>query len=148
MGLGGIAQYKSQLNEYLEAYTKGKARAIVDGCEELNAFDAGCQLTERGASLRPTHVNRLMRKALWPREAVAAKDLEVAIAQCEVDIQRWESASGERVSPSHRKLALEEICPERFRAHLKLVCLARGDRRLAGRGSPEGPEAARASRGA
>ena len=57
----------------------------------------------------------------WPSDAVAAKDLEVAIAQWETDIQRWESASGERVSPSHRKLALEEMCPERFRAHLRLV---------------------------
>ena len=38
-----------------------------------------------------------------------------------MDVQRWESVSGEKVSPSHRKLALEEMCPERFRAHLRLV---------------------------
>ena len=64
-----------------------------------------------------------MRKALWPRDAIAAKDLEVAIAQWETDIQRWENACGERVSPSHRNFALEEMCPERFRVHLRLVGL-------------------------
>ena len=62
LGLGGIVQVKDQLNEYLESYTKGTARAIVDACGELNAFDAWRQLTERRASLRPSHVNGLMRK--------------------------------------------------------------------------------------
>ena len=74
------------------AYTKGTARAIVGACGEVNALDAWRQLTERGDSLRATQVNGLMRKALWPRDAVAAQDLEVAIAQWETDIQRWESA--------------------------------------------------------
>ena len=122
-GFGKIAQFKDHMNEYLEAHTKGTARHLVDACGELNAIDAWRQVTERGDSLRPTHVNGLMRKALWPRDAVPANELEVAIAQWELDVQRWESASGERLAPSHRKLALEEMCPEKFRAHLRLVGL-------------------------
>ena len=56
-----------------------------------------------------------------PDGRASATDLEVAMAQREVDFQRWESVSVEKVSPSHRRLALEEMCPERFRAHLRLV---------------------------
>ena len=64
-----------------------------------------------------------MKKALWPRDAVPAKDLEQAIASWENDIQLWEAAAQERVSLTHRKLALEEICPERFRTHLRTLGL-------------------------
>ena len=66
-------------------------------------------------------MNGLMRKALWPRDDVAAKDLEVAIDQRETDTQCWEIAFSESVSLAHRKLALEEMCPERLRAHLRLI---------------------------
>ena len=61
--LGDIRQYKDQLNEFLESYTKGLARSLVDACGELNALDAWRLLAERGHSLRPTHVNGLMKKA-------------------------------------------------------------------------------------
>ena len=76
-------------------YTKDTARHVVDACGEHNSLDAWRQLTECA------HMNRLMRKALWPREAVAAKELEAAVAQWELDIQRWESASWETVSLAH-----------------------------------------------
>ena len=65
----------------------------------------------------------LQKTALYPNgnAPVLAKDLEVAIAHWEGDIQRWEAASGERMLPSQRKLCLEEMCPERLRAHLRLI---------------------------
>ena len=99
--LGDIRQYKDQLNEYLEACTKGPARHIVDACGKVNALDAWRRFAERGHSLRPTHVHGLMKKSLWPQDGVAAKDLEVAVAQWETDIQRWDAASSESVSLAH-----------------------------------------------
>ena len=64
--MGNVSQCKGKLNEYLESYTKGIARGIVDVCGESNALDAWRQLAERSHYLRPTHVNDLMKKALWP----------------------------------------------------------------------------------
>ena len=96
LNLGDIRQYKDFQNECLLSFTDGTARQIVNACGELNALDAWRQLTERGDSLRPTHINGLMEKALWPRDAVSAKDLEVTIAQWESDIQRWENATGKK----------------------------------------------------
>ena len=69
LNLGDIRQYKDFLNEYLLSFTDGTAREIVNACGELNALDAWRQLTERGDSLRPTHVKALQKTALYPREA-------------------------------------------------------------------------------
>ena len=121
MNLGDIIHFKDQFNEYLEAFTTGVFWGIVEECGEPNALDAWRQLAERGHSLRPTHVNALMKKAFWPRDAVQAKDQEMAIAQWELDIQRWETAAKQRVSMTRRKLVLDEMCPERFRAHLRIL---------------------------
>ena len=121
LNLGEIGQYKDYLNEYLLSFTEGTAREVVSACGVLNALDAWRQLTERGDSLRPTHIMALQKTAFFPREAVPAKDLDVAIAQWESDIQRWEVASKERIQPSHRRLSLDQMCPERLRAHLRLV---------------------------
>ena len=82
----------------------------------------GCSRSA-GIHLTPSHVNGLMKKPLWPRDAVASKDLEQAIANWERDVQLWEEASQERVFLAHRKLALEEMCPELFRAHLRILGL-------------------------
>ena len=48
--LGDIRQFKDQLNEFLESYTKDLAKGIVDACGELNALDAWRLLAERGHS--------------------------------------------------------------------------------------------------
>ena len=73
LNLGDITQFKDQLIEYFEAFTKDVARGIVEACGEHNALDAWKQLAERGCSLRPTHVNALMKKPFWLRDAVQAK---------------------------------------------------------------------------
>ena len=120
--LGDIRRFKDQLHQFLECYTKDLAKSVVDAHDEHNVLDAWRLLAERGHSLRPSHVNQLQKKALWPREAVASKDLEQAIASWERDVLLWEGASqGERMPVSHRKLTLEEMCPERLRAHLRLL---------------------------
>ena len=78
-------------------------------------------LAERGHSLRPSHVNTMMKKVMWPRDAGASKDLEQAIANWEMDVRTWEEASKEQLAIAHRKLCLEEMCPERLRAHLRML---------------------------
>ena len=123
--MGNVSQCKGQLTEYLESCTKGIARGIVDVCGENNALDAWSEFTERGHSLRPTDINDLMKKVLWPRDSVPAKDLELALAKWESDIHSWESAAKDKVSAAHRKLALEDMCPGRFRAHLDILGLER-----------------------
>ena len=83
------------------------ARGIVEACGEHSALDAWRQLSERGHSLRPTHMNAFMKKVFWPRDAVQAKDLEMVAKK--------------RVSMTHRKVVLDEVCPERSRAHLRVL---------------------------
>ena len=96
------------MNNYIETYTKGLARSIVVACGELNALDAWRLFSERGHSLRKTRVNALMNRAMWLREVVQAKDLELAIASWETDIQQWEAAAAPaQMSSEHRMLALE-----------------------------------------
>ena len=79
LGFHDISQGR-QLNEYSESFTIKDARATVDLCGDHNAFDAWRQLAERGFSTRPTHIHSLLKAASFPRPAVAAKDLETAIA--------------------------------------------------------------------
>ena len=105
----------------MESFTSKDAKAIVDACGEHNALDAWRQLAERGFSLRPTHINALMKSALWPRAAVPLKDLEMAIAMWETDVHTYETAASEKVPLAQRKLNLEEMCPESLRKHLKLL---------------------------
>ena len=80
-------------------------------------------LAERGHSLTPSHVAALYKKAHWPITSVAAKDLEQAIVSWDKDVRLWEMASleGDRMTLAHRKLALEEMCPDRLRAHLRIL---------------------------
>ena len=95
LGFGDISRFKEQLNELLMCYTKDSARLVVDACGDHNAVDGWRMLAERGHSLRPSHVNTMMKQALWPRDAVASKDLEQAIANWEKDVRTWEEASKE-----------------------------------------------------
>ena len=97
MNVYNLDQFKDQLNEYLESFTSKDAKAIVDACGEHNALDAWRQLAERGFSLRPTHINALMKSALWPRAAVPLKDLEMAIAMWETDVHTYETAASGKV---------------------------------------------------
>ena len=101
LSLGYIDRYKDYLNEYLMSYCEGIAKEIVNACGTINALDAWRQLAERANSLRPNHVKILHKTAWFPREGVQAKDLEIAIAQWEGEVQRWEAASGNRMDPDH-----------------------------------------------
>ena len=121
MGFQDTGQWKDQFNEYLGSFTIKEARATVDSCGDHNAFDAWRQLAERGFSTRPTHIHSLLKAASFPRPAVAAKDLETAIALCETDIYTYESVSGDRIPMTQRKLNLEEMCPEPPRKHLRSI---------------------------
>ena len=119
LGLQYIGQWKDQFDEYLEAFTIKEARATVDSCGDHGAFDAWRQLAERGFSTRPTHIHSFLKAASFPRPAVAAKELETAIALWETDIHVYESVSGVWIPMTQRKLNLEELCPEPLRKHLR-----------------------------
>ena len=117
--LGPIFPWKDGLNEYLETYTKGDAKHLVEACGDARALDAWRQLADKGCSFRLAHANVLLKKARFPRTNVAAKELENAIARWEADIQVYERATGEAFPATHRRMSLEDMCPERLRAHLR-----------------------------
>ena len=52
---------------------------------------------------------------------VPAKDFQIAIALWENDIQIYEASSSEKISVTHGKFNLEEMCPEPLRKHLLLI---------------------------
>ena len=59
-----LAEFKEQLNEYLESYTIGSANVLVEACGERKALDAWRQLSDKVHSMRETHVHVLRRKAM------------------------------------------------------------------------------------
>ena len=98
LSIRNMEEFKDQLNEYPEAFTDGIAKGVVIACGEHNALDAWRQMAERGFSMRPIHVHELMKLALFPKTAVQAKDLEMAIASWERDVHTFEATSSENVT--------------------------------------------------
>ena len=49
---GILDDFKEQLSEYLETYTKGAAKTLVEACGDARALDAWRQLADNGHSLR------------------------------------------------------------------------------------------------
>ena len=119
LALGPISIWKDYLNLYLENYTTGAARVTVDACGDAKALDAWRILADKGCSLRPAHANTLRRKAFWPRQNVPAKELDVAIASWEADVELFEKATGEMFPTANRRMHLEDMCPEKLRSHLR-----------------------------
>ena len=70
--------------------------------------------------MKPTHINELMKLALFPAKAVQAKDLEMAIASWERDVHTYETTASEKIPDSHRRFNLMEMCPELLKKHLKM----------------------------
>ena len=102
------------MNEYLETFTKGSARVIVDSCGDARALDAWRQLADKGHSLRLAYANDLRREAFHPKQNVASKDIEVALSNWEADIDRYEQAMSETVPAQHRRMSLEDMCDPFF----------------------------------
>ena len=65
------------------------------------------------------HANALRKQAFNPRTSVPAKDLEASIAELEADIELYEKATGETMPEPHRRMSLEDMCPERLCAFLR-----------------------------
>ena len=98
LSIRNMWEFKDQLNEYLEAFTDKDAKGIVIACGEHNALDAWRQLAERGFSMKPGHIQELMKLALFFKTAVQAKDLEMAIASWERDLYTYETTSSEKIA--------------------------------------------------
>ena len=96
-------------------YATGAARKLVDSGGEARALDCWRQMADRGDSLRPARANALRTKAFGPPTAVPAKDLEATVAQWAADIARYERATGEVLLPTHYRISLEDMCPDRLR---------------------------------
>ena len=93
----GLDGWKAQLNEFLESYTKGLAREIVDSRGQHGALDAWGSLKDRAESIREEHLQHYLLKAFNPKTAVAAKNLETTIAAWEADVRSYQNATGEKI---------------------------------------------------
>ena len=122
-GLGNyLKDFKAQLNEYLESYTSGAAKTLVEACGDRKSLDAWRQLADKGHSMRAAHVHMLRKKAFFPRTNVATKDLENAISTWEADIELFEAAAiGETMPSQNKKMSLIEMCTEQLKKHLKAM---------------------------
>ena len=59
------------------------------------------------------------KAGVQPEDVVPAKDLEASIAKWEADIELYEKATGETLPEPHRRMSLEDVCPERLCALLR-----------------------------
>lgn len=114
-----MAEFKDQLNEYLETYTTGAAKTLVQACGDTKALDAWRQLADRGHSLRVQHVHALRRKAYFPKVVMQLKDVENQINLWEKDVELFTTATGEVFPEPNKKMNLVDMCPERLRSILK-----------------------------
>ena len=117
----GLDGWKAQLNEFLESYTKGLAREIVDSRGQHGALDAWGSLKDRAESIREEHLQHYLLKAYNPKTAVAAKNLETTIAAWEADVRSYQSATGEKFPEANRKILLVNMCPEKLRDYLRAM---------------------------
>ena len=74
IGLGNIADWKSQLESYLSSYTKGRAREIVRSAGPSGALNAWGILADKGHSLRESHQLERRNKAYAPRKNVPSRN--------------------------------------------------------------------------
>ena len=63
LGPTPMEQWKSQLNEFMESFTKSLAREVVDSQGEHGALGAWGTLADRGHSLREEHLHHLLLMA-------------------------------------------------------------------------------------
>jgi len=111
--------FKEQLNEYLENYTSGSAKAMVEACGDLKAFDPWRQLADKGHSLREAHVHVLRRKAYFPKACTSAKDIENHLNSWGADLELFLNAAGEKLLIGNRLMLVVDLCPDPMRKHLK-----------------------------
>ena len=97
LGPTSMGQWKSQLNEYLQAFTKGLAREVVDSQGEHGALIAWGTLADRAHSLREEHLHHLLLKAYKPKTSVPAKNLET-------DVRNFQNATRDKFPEANRKL--------------------------------------------
>ena len=90
---GGISIFKHQLNMFFKQYITGAIRSeVVEICGTSRALDAWRILADRGCSQSPEALHDRLSKIIAPKKAVAAKDVEKAIAAWEHDIEVYRQA--------------------------------------------------------
>ena len=120
MKLGdNMDSFKEQLNDYLEMYTKGVVKSLVEACGDARSLDAWRQMADKGHSLRQKHQNALRRKAYFPKVIINVKEVEKSVALWETDVELFTNASGEKFPDENREMLIVDMCPETLRKHLK-----------------------------
>ena len=122
MRLGGIQNWKSTLNMYLEQHTKGSIKSeIVETCGVSRVLDAWRIMADRGSSQRPEHLHAKLSKIISPKKAVAIKDVERAIAEWERDIEVYRLSKPDYTMEADQQLMLlMQLCPVNLQAYLRM----------------------------
>ena len=69
--------------------------------------------------MREEHVNEIRLRAYGHPVAAPAKDFEKVIAASETDLRNFIDATCESFPEANRRLGLINMCPDRFRTHLR-----------------------------
>ena len=111
--------FKEQLYCALEVFTINEAKKSVTAGDEANVFSTWSRLADKGHSRRDQHVMDMQRVAYAARGTVAAKDLEMAIVDWEMEVTQFEGASGKTIEPCQRIIIFIDMLPPNLRQRIK-----------------------------
>ena len=110
-------RFREQLLEYLENFTEGTARAMVQAGGKDAVMETFRVMCDEGHSKRHRHLRKEYRAVTNPKQA-SFENVRQAIVQWESDVTEYENAADDRLDPRTRILCLEDICPDVLQQHL------------------------------
>ncbi len=110
-------KFRDQFTEYLDNFTEGSTRALVQSTGSEGVWETFRQMCDEGHSKRERHLKKEYRVVSNPKQATF-ENLRQAIAGWEKDLADYETAADHRMDDRTRLLCLEDICPDILQQHL------------------------------
>jgi len=110
-------KFREQFQEYLENFTEGTARAMVQAGGKDAVMETFRVMCDEGHSKRHRHLRKEYRAVTNPKQATF-ENVRQAIVQWESDVTEYENAADNRLDPRTRISCLEDICPDLLQQHL------------------------------
>ena len=110
-------KFKEQFQEYLENFTDGSTRTMVQAAGVGGVLEAFRLMCDDNHSKRKRHLKREYRAVTNPKQATF-DNLRQAIANWETEIVEYQTASGITVDDRTRLLCLEDLCPDLLQQHI------------------------------
>ena len=110
-------RFREQFQEYLENFTEGTAKAMVQAGGKDAVMETFRVMCDEGHSKRHRHLRKEYRAVTNPRQATF-ENVRQAIVRWETDVTEYENAADSRLDPRTRISCLEDICPDVLQQHL------------------------------